>query len=322
MSTTFFSYSELMRSRLLKSNNVFLIGFILAFFGSILFSVKAILVKLAYRDTGVDAVTLLALRMIFSLPFFLVSAWVVSGRTENLKFTTKQWLYVALVGCLGYYISSLLDFLGLQYVTAGIERLILFIYPTLVLLISAFFFNQKIKSIQVLAIAISYIGLVVAFFGEIDFQKGQTHDFYLGALLIFCCAITYATYIVGSGRLIPVVGAVKFNSYAMAFASAGVLLHFLFNSKTSLIHLSPLTYLYGFLMAIFATVLPSYMVAEGIKRIGSGNAAIVSSIGPVSTLVLAYFMLGESFSVEQIIGTIMILIGVYIIGKFKPKEEL
>ncbi len=104
----------------------------------------------------------------------------------------------------------------------------------------------------------------------------------------------------------------------MAFASTGVLLHFALTSKTSLIHLSPLTYLYGFLMAIFATVLPSYMVAEGIKRIGSGNSAIVSSIGPVSTLILAYFMLGETFSIEQIIGTIMILIGVYIIGKFNP----
>jgi drug/metabolite transporter (DMT)-like permease len=302
----------------LRTPSSFLSGFIIAFFGSILFSVKAILVKLAYRDTGVDAVTLLALRMIFSLPFFLVSAWVVSGRAENLKFTPKQWIYIAIVGCLGYYISSLLDFLGLQYVTAGIERLILFIYPTLVLLISSFYFKQKVKPIQLLAIAISYIGLVIAFLGEIDFQKGQTRDFYLGALLIFCCAITYATYIVGSGRLIPKVGAVKFNSYAMAFASAAVLLHFVINSQTSLISLSPLTYLYGFLMAIFATVLPSYMVAEGIKRIGSGNAAIVSSVGPVSTLVLAYFLLGESFSIEQIIGTIMILIGVYIIGKFKP----
>jgi drug/metabolite transporter (DMT)-like permease len=116
------------------------------------------------------------------------------------------------------------------------------------------------------------------------------------------------------------VGAAKFNSYAMAFASTAVLLHFFITSNASLLNLSTGTYVYGFLMAIFATVLPSYMVAEGIKRIGSGNTAIVGSVGPVSTLILAYFLLGESFSIEQIIGTIMILIGVYIIGKFKPHD--
>jgi drug/metabolite transporter (DMT)-like permease len=304
----------------MKNKSHFISGFLIAFFGAILFSTKAILVKLAYRDTGVDAVTLLALRMIFSLPFFLVSAWVVSGRTENQKFTDRQWVYVAIVGCLGYYVSSYLDFQGLQYVTAGIERLILFIYPTLVLIISAVCFKQKIKPMQILAITITYVGLVIAFVGEIDFRLGQTIDFYFGSFLIFCCAITYATYIVGSGRLIPVVGAAKFNSYAMAFASIAVLLHFFIASRVSLVNLSARTYVYGFLMAVFATVLPSYMVAEGIKRIGSGNTAIVGSVGPVSTLILAYFFLGESFSIEQIIGTSMILIGVYIIGKFKPQD--
>ncbi len=304
----------------MKNKSHFISGFLIAFFGAILFSTKAILVKLAYRDTGVDVVTLLALRMIFSLPFFLISAWVVSIRIENQKFTNRQWVYVAIVGCLGYYVSSFLDFQGLQYVTAGIERLILFIYPTLVLIISAVYFKQKIKTIQILAITISYIGLAMAFVGEIDFKSGQARDFYFGSLLIFCCAITYATYIVGSGRLIPVVGAAKFNSYAMAFASMAVLIHFFVASDVSLINLSAGTYVYGFLMAIFATVLPSYMVAEGIKRIGSGNTAIVGSVGPVSTLILAYFLLGESFSIGQIIGTMMILIGVYIIGKFKPQH--
>lgn len=309
-----------MKPRPAKSKNNFLLGFFIAFFGAILFSTKAILVKLAYRDTGVDAVTLLALRMIFSLPIFLISAWVVSGRVENQKFTNRQWTYVAIIGCLGYYVSSFLDFLGLQYVTAGIERLILFIYPTLVLIISAVYFKQKIKPTQMLAIGITYIGLVIAFVGEVDSRLGQTNDFYFGSLLVFCCAITYATYIVGSGRLIPVVGAAKFNSYAMAFASIAVLLHFFITSNVSLLNLSTGAYVYGFLMAIFATVLPSYMVAEGIRRIGSGNTAIVGSVGPVSTLVLAYFLLRESFSIEQIIGTIMILIGVYIIGKFKPHD--
>ncbi|MFM8833531.1 MAG: DMT family transporter [Cytophagales bacterium] len=306
----------------MKNKSHFISGFLTAFFGAILFSTKAILVKLAYRDMGVDPVTLLALRMIFSLHIFLISAWLVSGRVENRKFTNRQWISVAIIGCLGYYVSSFLDFWGLQYVTAGIERLILFVYPTLVLIISTVYFKQKIQPTQMLAIGITYIGLVIAFVGEVDSRLVQTNDFYFGSLLVFCCAITYATYIVGSGRLIPVVGPAKFNSYAMVFASIAVLLHFFITSNVSLLNLSTGTYVYGFLMAIFATVLPSYLMAEGIKRIGSGNTAIVGSVGPVSTLALAYFLLGESFSIEQIIGTIMILLGVYIIGRFKPEKDL
>ena len=185
--------------------------------GAVLFSTKAIFVKLAYRDTQIDAVTLLALRMIFSLPFFVVSAFVTSGKSENVKFTGKQWFYVALIGCLGYYISSLLDFMGLYYVTAGIERLILFIYPTLVLLMSSIIFKQKIKPLQWLALIITYAGLATAFVSEIELGSTNNKNFLYGSLLIFTCAFTYATYIVGSGRLIPVVGASKFNSYAMSF---------------------------------------------------------------------------------------------------------
>ncbi|MFM7488335.1 MAG: DMT family transporter, partial [Cytophagales bacterium] len=244
----------------MKNKSHFISGFLTAFFGAILFSTKAILVKLAYRDMGVDPVTLLALRMIFSLPIFLISAWLVSGRVENRKFTNRQWISVAIIGCLGYYVSSFLDFWGLQYVTAGIERLILFVYPTLVLIISTVHFKQKIQPTQMLAIGITYIGLVIAFVGEVDSRLVQTNDFYFGSLLVFCCAITYATYIVGSGRLIPVVGPAKFNSYAMVFASIAVLLHFFITSNVSLLNLSTGTYVYGFLMAIFATVLPSYLV--------------------------------------------------------------
>ena len=302
----------------MKNQSKFFSGFFIAFFGAILFSTKAILVKLAYRDTGVDAITLLALRMIISLPFFLTSAWVTSSKAENEKFTTQQWFYVAAIGCLGYYISSLLDFVGLQHVTAGMERLILFVYPTLVLLLSAVIFKQRMKGVQLVATLVTYVGLVIAFVAEIDFAQPPSGDFFFGSLMIFLCAITYASYIVGSGRLIPELGAAKFNSYAMTFASLAVLLHFFISADSSILNLPISAYAYGFLMAVFATVLPSYMVAEGIRRIGSGNTAIVGSVGPVSTLVMAYLVLGESFSVAQAFGTAMILSGVYIIGKFNP----
>ena len=300
-----------------QNTSPFFVGVIICLLGAICFSTKAIFVKLAYRDTAVDAVSLLALRMIFSLPFFLVSAGVYSSKENNVRFTTKQWIYVALIGCLGYYISSLLDFMGLQFVTASIERLILFIYPTLVLLMNSVLFKQKIKPIQWLAVILTYAGLLLAFFSEVDFDSSQNENFLWGSFLIFVCAFTYAAYIVGSGKLIPMVGAIKFNSYAMSFACVGVLLHFFVTSEQSLIELPAKVYTYSFLMAILSTVIPSYLVTLGIKRIGSDTAAIVGSVGPVSTILLAYFFLNESIYAMQIVGTAMILFGVLLVSRGK-----
>jgi drug/metabolite transporter (DMT)-like permease len=289
-------------------------GIFISLTGAICFSTKAIFVKLAYRQEHVEAVTLLALRMLFSLPFFVVSAYASSARENNVRFTGKQWAGVALVGCLGYYISSLLDFLGLQYISAGIERLVLFIYPTFVLLMSAVIFRVKVKQYQWLALAITYAGLLIAFWSEANLVT-DTVNFYKGSALIFACAITYALYIVGSGRLIPLVGAAKFNSYAMSFASAAVILHFLIAGNQSLFGLSWTTYVYSFLMAVIGTIIPSFLVTEGIKRIGSDNAAIVGSIGPVSTILQAYFFLGESIHMLQLVGTALIVVGILVIGK-------
>jgi drug/metabolite transporter (DMT)-like permease len=302
-----------------SSQSYFISGIVICLFGAVCFSTKAIFVKLAYRDTAVEAVTLLALRMLFSLPFFVVSAWASSRKSDNVRFTPGQWGKVALVGCLGYYVSSLFDFLGLQYVSAGIERLILFIYPTLVLLMSAVIFKEKIRSWQWLAVGVTYAGLLLAFFGEASIHTDES-DFYLGAAFIFACAITYSMYIVGSGRLIPLVGAAKFNSYAMSFACLAVVVHFLVTTEQSLFNLEPLAYVYSIVMAILGTVIPSYLVTEGIKRIGSDNAAIVGSIGPVSTILQAWLFLGEPVLAMQIAGTVLILAGVLIIGRGKRKS--
>jgi len=198
--------------------------------------------------------------------------------------------------------------------------LILFIYPTLVLLISSFVYKEKISRRQWLAVAITYVGLSLAFFGEIDFKASQNENFYWGAFFIFTCAVTYALYIVGSGRLIPQVGAAKFNSYAMSFACVGVLIHFFVTSDVSLLNLPAQVYVYSSLMAVLSTVIPSYLVTEGIKRIGSDNAAIVGSIGPVSTIIQAYFFLQEPIIALQIAGTVLILFGVLLIGKKSKKE--
>ena len=269
-----------------QNTSPFFIGVIICLLGAICFSTKAIFVKLAYRDTAVDAVSLLALRMIFSLPFFLVSAGVYSSKENNVKFTNKQWIYV-------------------------------FIYPTLVLLMNSVLFKQKIKPIQWLAVILTYAGLLLAFFSEVDIDSSQNENFLWGSFLIFVCAFTYAAYIVGSGKLIPMVGAIKFNSYAMSFACVGVLLHFFVTSEQSLIELPAKVYTYSFLMAILSTVIPSYLVTLGIKRIGSDTAAIVGSVGPVSTILLAYFFLNESIFAMQIVGTLMILFGVLLVSRGK-----
>lgn len=290
-------------------------GVIFCLLGAICFSSKAIFVKLAYRETSIEAVPLLTLRMIFALPFFVVSAFLSSRKADNVKFTGTQWLYIAILGSLGYYASSLLDFIGLQFVSAGIERLILFIYPTMVLIISSVLLKIRISRTQWIAVVITYIGLFLAFFGEIRLDGTYSHEFYYGAVMIFACAFTYAIYLVGSGSLIPVVGAAKFNSYAMSFACVAVLLHYFATSDQSLFQFPSRVYAYTLSMALFSTVIPSYLISEGIKRVGSGNASIIGSIGPVSTIIQANIFLYEPIFALQIAGTVLVLMGVLLIGR-------
>lgn len=293
-------------------------GILIGVLGSVCFSTKAIFVKLAYRESSVDAITLLALRMLISLPFFVASAGYASSKIGNHRFSNRQWLYVALVGCLGYYVSSFLDFQGLRFISAGIERLVLFIYPTIVLIISAVYLRQRITRMQWLAVATTYFGLLLAFYGEVSFQHVDSM-FITGSVLIFGCAITYALYIVGSGQLIPSIGAAKFNSYAMTFAAVAVLIHYFCLSSGDLLGQPTAVYVYSALMAIVSTVIPSYLIAESIRRIGSGNTAIVASIGPVSTIIQAYFFLQEPIHVTQILGTLLIIGGVWLIGQSKKQ---
>jgi drug/metabolite transporter (DMT)-like permease len=303
-----------------KLSSAYLIGGVLmSIAGAICFSTKAVFVKLTYA-TGhaIDPVTLLALRMIFSLPFFLVSAALTSQQKENKKFTGRQWIAVALVGMLGYYVSSYLDFVGLQYVSAGIERLILFTFPTYVLIISAVFLKKPVLPVHWLAVSLTYLGLIVAFGAEAHFNSSR--EFFLGSACIMICAVTFALYVTGSGQLIPAVGAVKFNSYAMSCAAIAVLVHYFVSSDQALLGLPAIIYGYAVAMALIGTVLPSYLVSLGIKRLGSNVAAIIASIGPVSTIIQAHYFLDESFSLLQGIGTLFILAGVMLIS-WKPAPK-
>ena len=296
-------------------------GFFITLVGAVLFSTKAIFVKLAFRATGVDAVSLLALRMIFSLPFYLLAAYIISRHGANFRMSRRQWLLTFLLGIFGYYLSSLFDFIGLRYISAGLERLVLFLYPTFTVLLNLAFFKQKVLRNQWFALLLTYAGIGLAFLGEVNVEAANK-QFWWGSFCVFICSITYAVYLAGSGRIIPRIGSNRFTAYAMLSATLGVLLHYLFTkgSPDSLLHKEVVPY--GILLAVVATVFPTFLLAQGMKRIGANNVAIVSGIGPVSTILQAHYFLNERISTEQIIGTLLVVGGVLLLGWKPAKTEL
>jgi drug/metabolite transporter (DMT)-like permease len=304
-----------------KQHTISISGFLVTFLGAVLFSTKAIIVKKAFNDTHIDALSLLTIRMIFSLPFYLGAAIFAGSKKGNIHFTRKQWFWVITLGLFGYYISSFLDFAGLQYVSAGLERLILFLYPTFAVLINAIVFKQKISRIQLLALILTYTGIAIAYVGQLHVDTAS-HAFFLGSLLVFLCAITYAIYIAGSGKLVQQVGATKFTAYAMLAATVGIFTHYVLAGNYQLLHSGTAYWSYGILLAILATVIPSFLISYGMKQIGSNNVAIISGIGPVSTIIQAHFILGEKIFAEQVAGTVLVVAGVLLIGwKSRPVPE-
>jgi drug/metabolite transporter (DMT)-like permease len=300
-------------------NKVTLAGFLLTFTGAVLFSTKAIIVKKAFVDIKTDALSLLLLRMVCALPFYLATLFFTGKQTSYQPLSKKEWLWLVILGLFGYYISSFLDFAGLQYVSAGLERLILFLYPTFVVLINLLLFKQAISRVQLFALLLTYAGIAIAFWGEwqADFSNP---DFVYGSILIFFCSITYAVYLVGGGKLIPKMGGTRFTAYSMIVSTAGVMLHYLLSGKSlSFQSSTAVIWGYGMLLAIVATVIPSFLLAAGMKRVGSSNSAIISSVGPVSTIIQAHYILGEKMLPAQVIGTLLVIAGVLLIGKKESK---
>ncbi|GGA97555.1 DMT family transporter [Puia dinghuensis] len=310
----------------MATRKTLLTGFLISFSGAIIFSTKAILVKLAFRSTHTDGLTLLMLRMLLSLPFYLIVAFWGSRKEGNVRMSRRQWFYVVLLGLLGYYLSSFFDFIGLQYISAGLERLILFLYPSFSVLINAVVFRQRISRAQFWALALTYLGIGIAYFGELKIDTANPH-FYWGSFLIFLCSITYAFYLSGTGRMVPVLGAAKFTTYSMLAATGAVLLHYFVRQLAQGGVLLPVStgsgglWGYGVLLALVATVIPSFMLSAGMKIIGPNNAAIVTSVGPVSTILQAHFLLGDPIFAEQVVGTVLVITGVLIIGWKGRKAE-
>ncbi len=285
-------------------------GLLFALIAAVGFSAKAILVKLAYRE-GVDAVTLLALRMAFSVPFFAATAlW--SGHRHAEPIAARDWGLIVLLGVTGYYLSSYLDFLGLQYISAGLERLILFLYPTMTVLLSAVLYRRAIGRSVLAAMGLCYAGIVLVLLHDLGAVRSNT---LLGAALVFGSTLSYSVYLVGAGHAIGRIGAVRFTANAMIVASAASLVQFAATRPDSTLVVSGRAVGLAVAMAIFSTVLPVFLLSFAIRRIGPSKASLIGSIGPVSTILLAYVFLQEDVSLLQIAGSVLVLGGVLLIGR-------
>jgi len=296
-----------------------IVGFSLALGGAILFSSKAIAAKLTYRH-GVDTVTLIALRMLFAMPFFAVVGWLQAQAASQGRIPALSWRergQIMALGLLGYYISSFLDFLGLQYINAGLERLILFLSPTMVLLLSALWLKRPIAGRQWLALGLSYLGVVLVFMQDLSLQGAAV---LLGATYVFASATTYAIYLICSGELIQRVGATRLVAYAMLTSCVACLVQYaVVHPFFALFDQTAPVYGLSIVHATFSTALPVFMIMWAVDRIGAPMTSQLGMIGPVSLLFLAWWFLGEPITVWQLAGTALCLAGVFVLSGMRQR---
>ncbi|MDD4942723.1 DMT family transporter [Rhodoferax sp.] len=289
----------------LATKNI-VIGLLLATFGAIAFSGKAIIVKLAYRH-GVDAVTLIMLRMLFALPIFAVMAWWSSRGKPPL--TRRQGWGIVGLGFSGYYLASFLDFAGLAYISASLERLILYLNPTLVLLLGLVLYKRHISRRQALGMSISYAGVLLVFGHEISFAGA---DAALGALLVFGSAVSYALYLSFSGEMVQRLGSLRLVGWATSVACVLCIGQFVLLRPWSAALVVPEVVWLSVLNATLCTAAPVLMVMMAIERIGAGLAAQTGMIGPMSTLLMGVWVLGEPFTAWVAAGTALVLAGIFV----------
>jgi drug/metabolite transporter (DMT)-like permease len=289
-------------------------GALMAVVAAIAFSGKAVIIKLAYRH-GVDAVTLLTLRMLMSAPLFMLVAWWALRSPSIEPLSRADMRSIVILGLIGYYLSSYLDFLGLQYITAALERLILFLNPTFVLLFSALLFKRRITRRDAVALVLCYAGIGLVFGHDVTTQSGNVA---LGSFWVLLSALTYAAYLMGSGRLVGRVGSLRFASYAGLVSCVGVITQFAVTRDASVILSQPAdVYWLALLMAAVSTVLPIVLMAEGIRRIGASHASIIGSIGPIATIFLGFVFLDEPITAFQLGGAALVMAGVLAISSAK-----
>ncbi|WP_423600786.1 DMT family transporter [Roseateles sp. MS654] len=285
-------------------------GLLLAIGGAIGFSGKAIIVKLAYRH-GVDAITLLMLRMLLALPLFLALAWW-AGRGKP-ALSGREKLAVLGLGFSGYYLASFLDFAGLAYVTASFERLILYLNPTIVLLLSWALFGRRVTLRQAGALAVSYAGVLLVFGHELQVAGANV---WLGSALVFGSAISYALYLVYSGEWVRRIGAMRLTGLATSVACGFCIAQFLLTRPVSgLAELAPAVWWLSVLNAIACTFAPVLMVMMAIERMGAGIAAQTGMVGPMSTILMGVLILDEPLTGWVVAGTVLVLGGVWLLAR-------
>ena len=286
-------------------------GVLLALAGSIAFSGKAIIVKLGYRY-NVDAITLLMLRMLLALPFFVLMSWWASRGKAPL--TRPQWLKVIFLGFSGYYLASFLDFAGLQYISASLERLILYLNPTIVLLLGWMLWGKKITRTQLIAFALSYAGVLLVFGHE---AKLEGPNVGLGTALVFASAVSYALYLSFSGELVRQLGSLQLAGLATSVACFFCIAQFVLLKPLSAAYVAPPVLWLSLLNATACTVAPVLMVMMAIERIGAAKTAQIGMVGPMSTIIMGVWLLGEPMNAWIVAGTVLVLSGVYLVSRSK-----
>jgi len=287
-------------------------GIMLAVVGAVVFSFKPILIKLIYTY-GIKTEVLMALRMLFALPVFLAVGWISASKKSGTQTVDKRAIfYSVIVGVLGYYGAALLDLLGLQYITAQFERMILFLFPTIVCLLSWLVFSERPTKRMIIALPLSYSGVVLIFLHDFD-HFGS--DVIRGGLLVFASAICFSFYMLFSKPCITRLGSAAFTCIAMGAASVVIFCHFIaLNPLSSLIVPWQVLWL-TFALGVIATALPAFLISAAIERIGSSRASIIGSIGPIVTAVFAVMLLGEAFTIYHATGMVLTLVGVVYLGR-------
>lgn len=283
-------------------------GVLLALGGILLFSSKAVFAKLMYAF-GIHTIDVLVLRMGIALPFYLFYFMLDFKAFKSVS--TIDRLKIVAMGVIGYYLASYFDFKGLEYIDASLERLVLFAYPTFVVLLNRFVFKIPISKKQVLAIGITYLGVVIVFAPQL-LNPVRDGEAIKGMSLVLLSAFTYGAYLVFSQNMMETVSVRLFTSMAMIVSTSCTVLHYFVVGETKVLYEAPVeVFMYGAIIAVFATVIPSYLISAGISKIGSSRVAILGALGPVSTISLAYFFIGEELSLIQVVGASVIVLGVF-----------
>ena len=293
------------------------LGLVCAVVGAIAFSGKAIIVKLAYRH-GVDAVTLIMLRMLFALPLFLIMAWW-AGRGKP-ALTAREWLGVIALGFSGYYLASYLDFAGLSYISAGLERLILYLNPTLVLALGWLLYRKKASRQQLLGLSISYAGVMLVFGTEVLAHGAGGGQVWWGASLVFMSAVSYAIYLVYSAQMVQRLGSLRLVGWATTFACLFCIAQFVLLRPLSAASVAQPVIWLSVLNATLCTALPVLLVMLAIERLGAATVAQTGMIGPLSTILMGVWLLGESLTPVMVVGTVLVLAGIYVFT-YKPQKR-